>query len=208
MKGISMIELNSNNGADKRLRVLQKIIVDIFPTVQLVGVEMGIAYGGGVEALAKLWGKRGIVYGFDTFEGHPKELASSPEAHEAICLDTYYEKHGLDKLSYEYQRAELNQQGLDNVVLVKGIIDQDSCWRIPRIHYCLLDLDLLISMQSGYEAVRYRITDGGFLCLHDVVGHDKLPELHAWYENIKKDPMWEVVYEDRCSYLAVLRRVR
>ena len=203
-----MIELNSQNGADQILRFVQRLCLKEFPKEQLVGVEMGIAYGGGVEALGKIWGSRGHVYGYDTFEGHPKQLASSPDSFEATCMEEHYEKHGKEALSYEYQRAELDRQGLDNVILVQGLVDSDCCWAIPYIHYCLLDLDILLPMKDGYEAVRHKIVNGGYLCLHDVVGHKSLPELHAWYEDIKIHPQWEVMFEGEKEYLAILRRIR
>jgi hypothetical protein len=204
-----MIELNSQNGADKLLRALQGEIMKEFPKDLLVGVEMGIAYGGGVEALGKLWKERGIVYGFDTFEGHPKQLGSSAEAHETTCMDEHYSNFGREGLSYDCQRAELNRQKLYNVRLMKGLITEGCCWMIERIHYCLLDLDFLVSMKLGYENVRSKIVLGGYLCLHDVVGHKILPDLHHWYENeVKKDKRWEVVFEGEKEDLAILGRVK
>lgn len=202
-----MIDLNKIwNGADRGLAFIQSVILEEFPNDHLIGVEMGIAYGGGVESLGKLWGVRGTVYGFDTFEGHPVYLASSPEASEARAMEPHYKKYGMEMLSYEYQRAELDRQGLSNVILVKGLVDQDSCCFLPAIHYCFLDLDILVSMKNGYEAVRHKIVDGGYLCLHDVLNN--LPILYPWYEEIKKDPMWEVIYEGKHEALAVLRRRR
>ena len=46
-----MIELNSQNGSDRILRFIQNLLMKDFPDDHLVGVEMGIAYGGGIEAL-------------------------------------------------------------------------------------------------------------------------------------------------------------
>jgi len=201
-----MIELNSQNGADKMLRVIQTELLKEFPDELLVGVEMGIAYGGGVEALGKLWKGRGMVYGFDTFEGHPKQLGSSAEAPETTCMDAHYAKYGTDDLSYYHQCAELNRQGLYNVRLVKGLIKKGCCWMIPKMHYCFLDLDFLVSMKLGYDIVKNKIAEGGFLCLHDVVGHKLLPELHEWYEEIKQDRQWEVIFEANKEGLAVLTR--
>jgi len=204
-----MIELNSLNGSDRILRALQGEIIKEFPYDLLIGVEMGIAYGGGVEALGKLWQGRGIVYGFDTFEGHPKQLGSSSTSPESTCMDIHYAKYGTEGLSYDYQRAELNRQELYNVRLVKGLVVDGCCWMIKNIHYCLLDLDFLVSMKLGYENVSSKIVLGGYLCLHDVVGHKILPDLHRWYENeVKKDKRWEVVFEGEKEDLAILGRVK
>ena len=202
-----MINLNAEyNGADRILSIFQKLLLRDFPNEELIGVEMGVAYGGGLEALGKLWAGRGLVFGFDTFEGHPKQLASSADSLEATCMDGWYEKYGREKLSFNYQWAEFEKQGLYNIILKQGLVHSDSCCFLPYIHYCLLDLDILSSMKDGYEAVRHRIVDKGFLCLHDVVGHKLIPELHEWYNEIKKLPQWEVIYEGEKEYLAVLRR--
>jgi hypothetical protein len=207
-----MIELNAQPGLDQSLgvflRKLQQHIMDHFPDEPLVGVEMGIAYGGGVEALSKLWGKRGTIYGYDTFEGHPKQIATSDTAPEATCMDDHYNKYGRDGLDIDYQKKHLAMQGIDNVILVKGLVNSDSCWRLPKIHYCLLDMDILVSMKEGYEAVRHRIVNEGVLCLHDVCWPNQLPELRAWYEEIKKEPQWEVVIEVEKLGVAVLMRIR
>jgi hypothetical protein len=203
-----MIELNSQNGSDRILRFVQSLLMKEFPDDFLIGVEMGIAYGGSVEALGKLWKGRGMVYGFDTFEGQPKQLATSPDSYEATCLDSFYEKYGRDQLSADFINNDLVSKGILNVDLVKGIIDDNSCWNLPKIHYAFLDLDILSSMKDGYESVRHRMVDGGFLCLHDVVGHKQLPELHNWYCEIKQHPQWEVIFEGEKEYLAVLRRCR
>lgn len=209
-----MLELNQQNGTDRISRFIQSLIMKEFPKEYLIGMEFGVAYGGGVEALGILRKDHGFVYGFDTFEGHPKQLATSLDAHEATCMDDQYAAHGMDTLSYEYIRDGLDLRGLYNVILVKGLIDSNCCQGIPKIHYCLLDLDILASMKTGYDAVKRRIVIGGYLLLHDVVGHERLPghqwlpELHQWYLELKKDPQWEVVFEGKQEFLAVLRRVR
>jgi len=198
-----MIELNTLNGADRILRFVQSLIIADFPDDYLIGVEMGVAYGGGIEALGKLWKGHGMVYGFDTFAGHPKELSLDAKSMEAVCMDEHYANFGHHKLTYKYQRSELDRQGLSNVILVKGLITGASCASLPFLHYCLLDLDLLISMEFGYAAVRDKIVDGGYLCLHDVLS-GVLPGLVPWYAEIKKD--WEVIFEGEKEDLAVLRR--
>lgn len=203
-----LINLNKFNGADKFLEAVQMGIMEEFPKDFLIGVEMGIAYGGGVESLGIMWKERGLVFGFDTFSGHPKILAISEKHHEATCMDPQYKQFGEDKLSFEYQREELNKQGLDNVFLIRGMVTKESGEHLSKIHYCLLDMDMLQSMQSGYAAVENLIVLGGYLCLHDVVGHKLLPELHEWYEQmVKTDKKWEIILERKPEYLAILKRV-
>jgi hypothetical protein len=171
----------------------------------LIGVEMGVAYGGGVEALAKLWRGRGVVLAYDTFTGHPKKLALKRKSMEATCMDMHYKQYGRKMLSYEYQRQELTRQNISNVLLFKGLIHKKSCEDIPKIHYCLLDLDILASMKTGYSAVADKIVPRGYLCLHDVLS-GVLPDLIPWYNKIKKEKRWQVVFEGEKEDLAVLRR--
>lgn len=198
-----MKSLNILNGAEPIcLDYCQKLLET---EGHIYGVEMGISWGGGVEKIGQLWKGKGTIYGYDTFEGHPKRLAISKDAHEATCMDYWYETMPLDELTYEYQRGELDRQGLDNVILVKGLINKNSCKDIPYLNYVLLDLDMIKSMKIGYSAVKDKIVKGGCLFLHDVVGHNRLPELHEWYLNIKDE--WEVVNEWDRSYLACLRKI-
>lgn len=202
----TLTELNDHNGASKiSYEYAQKCLYKF--DEPLYGVCMGIAYGGGVERVARLWGDRGIVVGYDTFEDlHPSHLAIKPEDREATCMDHWYQPHiyGTGKLSYEYQSGVLKHL---RVALVKGEVHPRSCDPIDRIHYAFLDMDILVSMKNGYEAVRDKIVSGGYLLLHDVTSPNNLPMLHEWYENeIKTDPIWKVEYEDIGTHLAVLSR--
>lgn len=197
-----MKSLNILNGAEQIcLDYCQSLLNN---DKELYGVEMGISWGGGVEKIGQIWKGKGIVYGYDTFEGHPKQLAINKEAHEATCMDYWYNTMPINELSYEYQREELDKQGLSNVILVKGLINENSCRDIPYLNYALLDLDMIKSMKIGYSAVKDKIVKGGCLFLHDVVGHEFLPELHDWYLTIKDK--WEVV-EYPQSYLACLKKL-
>ena len=210
-----MIALNSlekNGNADKILKLFHKLIPQIFLmgailAERLIGVEMGVAYGGGLAELGRAWKGIGQVYGFDTYEGHPTFLADSPDNFEARCMDIEYGNFGKDTLSYEYIRGELDKEGLTNVHLIKGLIDGQSCKDIPYIHYAFIDLDILESMMAAYEAVKDKIVPGGFLCLHDVYGIHAFPRLGKWYQIVvRTDNMWEVIFEEDKEVLAILRR--
>lgn len=200
-----MININSTNGAAKlQLDIAEKILSEFQGAV--IGVEMGIAYGGGVEAIGKLWKGRGVVHGFDTFEGHPKQLAYSQKANEAYCMDPQYVFYGKENLSYEYQRNTLDSQGLDNVVLHKGLVTENSLDDFGPIHYCLLDMDLIASMICGYLAAHKKIIKGGYLLLHDVVPCGHLFGNWGLYQEIMASNMWQLVGEYPGSYLVILKR--
>lgn len=99
-----MRNLNDTNGASTILLDIAKQTLEDFKDTKVIyGVEMGIAYGGGVESIGKLWKGRGIIYGFDTFEGHPKEVATkdpdcnySKDAFAATCMDGWYERFSIN----------------------------------------------------------------------------------------------------------------
>lgn len=173
----------------------------------LTGVELGIAFGGGVEAIGKLWRGRGVIHGFDTFEAlHPRQLSWDDHSHEATCMDPHYQRWPREWLGYDYQRQQLDEQGLNNVVLHRGLIHPGSLQGIDQIHYGLVDLDLVVSMALGCHLLGPRIVAGGYLCLHDVVPRGHIWGLWGLYQEILADPGWEVIEERPEKYLAVLRR--
>lgn len=209
-----LIWLNEVNGCKEReLDYMKRTMSDFHgEDMHLYGVIMGIAYGGSVEELARIWRGKGTVYGFDTFEDlHPRHLAEDGNEREATCMDHWYREdvYGTDMLSYRYQRGVLDSEGLDNAVLVKGEVRKDSCKDIPHIHYAFLDMDLIESMKIGYEAVKDKIVKHGFLLMHDVTSKGNLPRLYDWFYNdvIYKDwDMWEIeaIYPE--NHLGILRR--
>lgn len=211
-----MIHLNECNGADKiTLKYATQCVSDFTGGLQskVYGCEMGIAYGGGVEAIGKAWKGKGTIYGFDTFEGHPKHLTTDDR--EATCMDHWYKDsiYGTSKLSLEYQQSQLDEQGLDNVKLIKGEVHKDSCKDIPILNYALLDMDILESMENGYAAVRDKIVTNGFLFLHDVVEPSNIIRLYNWFYDVvlqdrdeKGERLWHIEGLWPGEHLAGLRR--
>lgn len=210
-----MIQLNDTNGASTfTFKVAEKLMNNFD---QLTGAEFGVAYGGGVERIGKLWGSRGTIYGFDTFTGHPKEIgevckhtkaAGGRNAFAATCMDSWYENpdYGTDRLSYEYQRAELDRQGLSNVILVKGLITNKTKLPFDELHYCFLDLDFPLSMWHAYNLVKDKIVKGGYLCLHDVIPEWHIPGCYEYYQKILQEGLFEIESEEACL-LAVLKKI-
>lgn len=205
-----MITLNVINGAQTVLSFYQMKLLSKFQT-NFVGVEFGIAFGGGVEQLGSMVKGRGKVYGYDTFEDlHPDFLSSEKFSFEARCMDHWYDPKvfGTQALSYEFQRNQLDTEGLDNVILVKGLITKDSCKDLEVIHYALLDMDIVESMKIGYEAVIDKLAVGGQLFIHDALPDFHLPKINKWYEEIvKKDTRLKVIGEWPMNFLVGLERV-
>lgn len=212
-----MIELNDTNGASHYTAEITKQIMKEFEG-DLFGAEFGIAYGGGVERIGKLWGSRGTVWGFDTFEGHPKEIgelcehskeAGGVSSFAATCMDGWYSNsdYGTERLAYDYQRKKLDEQGLTNVTLVKGIINEKTDVSfIPKLHYCFIDLDFPLSIWQAYNLVKYKIVKGGYLCLHDVIPEHHIHGCYYRYKQILADGMFEVYNEFDNHLLAILKK--
>ena len=198
-----MIYLTQNHGyAKPAMELAQQVLLDF--KEPLYGAEFGVGWGGGIEWIGKLWKDRGIVWGFDTFEGMPKYIGDPEGKEEANALDAFYAAYGTEGLMYQKIREELDNQGLDNVILVKGLISDTSCRDIPRLHYVELDLDMLESMQIAYGAVASKIVPNGYLLLHD---YDIFPRLRKWIdEKIVTDSMWKRINLDINNSWAIFQR--
>lgn len=210
-------ELNDVNGASKLTHEYAAKCLTEF-SGDLCGVEMGIAYGGGIRAIGKLWGNRGTVYGFDTFEGHPKQIAEICEfskkdktLHAANCMDPWYDnknEYGTDRIKYDFIRSELDKENLTNVKLVKGLVTEktDVSFLPNKIHYALIDLDFPISQWDGYNLLKNRIIKGGYLCLHDMIPAGHIYGNYEYYQKMLSEKLFDVVIEDNSSLLVVLRK--
>jgi hypothetical protein len=208
---MKLINLNkaSNNKDDfvvmkYAMKALEKFKDD------LIGVELGSCYGGNVEEIATAWKGHGKFYGYDTFEGHPKQLADNPKDFEAICMDYWYKEDvfGREHLAYDYQRGVLDELGLDNAFLVKGLVNEHSCDQLEHINFAFLDMDLHVSMANGFKAVKDKIVKGGYLLLHDVVDKDHIPLTHQWYlDNVKTDPNYKMLSDNEGHFIAVYEKL-
>ena len=210
-----MINLNDINGASNFIKeIVEQLLTDF--SCDLIGCEMGIAYGGGVEMVGKLWKDRGVIYGFDTFEGHPKQIGRECKytkkyggdlASATLCMDNWYNCYGYDDLSYEHIREELDKQELSNVILVKGLITEKTDLSfISELHYAFLDLDFPLSMWNAYNLVKDKVIPGGYLCLHDVIPHGHIPGCFEYYQEMLSDGLFEVIIEHPESYIVILRK--
>jgi hypothetical protein len=184
-------------------------LLEKFPNEDLVGLEIGSAYGGGVEFAAKLWKGRGKFYGYDTFEGHPRDLAEDQSDKEAWCMDMWYEdkNFGTEKIKYDYQRKILDDQGLDNAILVKGRVNEKSFDDIEKAHFVMIDLDMDVPTRIAYEAIKDKVVVGGYLLMHDSLPEDHLPKIHRLvYEEIIKEGRWKIIKQSYPGLVTVLER--
>lgn len=206
--------LNAGNETGLIQLMTMENLIAKFPNEEIIGLEIGSAYGGGVEAMAGLLKGRGKYYGYDTFEGHPRDLAVSPDALEATCMDMWYSDEGQfkgfgkgERLTYEYQRKILDEQGLDNAILVKGRINEHTFDDIKKAHFVLLDLDLINPMKMAYKAIRDKVVVGGYLFIHDTLPEDHLPMINVWaYKQVLAENMWKIVAESPQGNLTALER--
>jgi hypothetical protein len=213
--GNKLYYINNVNGADYLMMGVAAMVRKKFKK-DLIGVEMGTAFGGGPEAVGKIWKGIGTIHAFDTFEGHPEQLAVASDSFEARCMDRWYDNRyaGNERipvlskvmLTEGYQRHILDQQGLDNVILHKGLINENSLKDIPHLHYAFLDMDMVASMEMGYKIVKDKIVTGGYLALHDVIPMGHIDGLYEFCQNILITGDWEIIIECPVSYLAVLEK--
>lgn len=211
-----LYNINNVNGADYLLFGVAAMVRKKFKK-NIIGCEMGTAFGGGVEGIGKIWKGIGEIHAFDTFEGHPDFLSDDRNSFEARCMDRWYDNRYagneriplLEKemLSYEYQRKVLDEQGLTNVILHKGLVDSNSLNQIDYLNYALLDMDLLSSMKTGWDLVKDKIVKGGFLALHDVIPNGHIDGLFELYYEILDAGDYSIVMECPASYLVVLERL-
>lgn len=206
--------LNDLNGASLPILGVAGKALSVFEK-DLIGAEFGIAYGGSVKTIGQIWKDKGIIYGFDTFDGHPKEVALkdpccnfSKDSQQAACMDFWYDRFDNRELTIEYQQNELNKERLSNVRLVKGLIDEKSnIDYIPYLNYALLDLDIPLSMKNVFNLIEPKLVKGAFLCLHDVLPKGHLAGLSEWYETILASQKFDIVWEYPNSHLAVLQKL-
>jgi len=213
-----LIEINNVNGASAITQETAKRCLDEFDG-DLYGVEMGVAYGGGIFGIGKNWKGRGTVWGFDTFEGHPQdEMLERCEAsrvsggigsHAARCMDHWYQPnvYGADGIKYDFIRSKLDEAELTNVHLVKGLVtDTTDVSFISKLHYALIDMDYPQAQKDGYELLKNKFVPGGYLCLHDMIPHGHIHGCYEVYQDIINEGLFTVVAEIPQSYLVVLKR--
>lgn len=214
-----MKHLNDTNGASKLTLGIAQKCKDEF-SGNIIGVEFGVAYGGGVEAIGKIWKDKGTVYGFDTFEGHPKQVgelckdskaAGGVHSFAATCMDSWYndeQEYGKGRIKYDYIRQQLDAQGLNNVNLIKGLVtDKTDVSFIPYLNYCFIDLDFPLSNKQAFELVKDKIVSGGYLMLHDCVPETHISGCYKVYQDILKTGLFELVGEYEPEYLVILKKI-
>jgi hypothetical protein len=210
-------ELNAINGASEYTHGYAERCKTEFEG-PLYGLEMGVAYGGGVRDIGRLWKGRGTVWGFDTFEGHPRELAFDDkyamqdggiDSFAATCMNGWYDdpNYGADAIKYDYIRKELDAEGLDNVVLVKGLVtDTTDVSFIPKLHYALIDMDFPLAQWNGYNLVKNLMVPGGILFMHDMIPKGHIYGCYEYLVDILVEGLFEVVLEEPKSFLIGLRK--
>ena len=214
-------ELNDTNGASYFTNKCYTECLNMFKDEFLYAAEFGVPYGGGVAKIGREWKGRGKVWGFDTFEGHPKilknicpytkELESkiNGEALATSCMDGWYKdpNYGTEKLRYEYIQSKLDEENLDNVILVKGLVDEKTNLEfIPKLHYAFIDFDFPIAQWNVWNLIKNKIVSGGYLLLHDMIPKDHLYGNYELYQKMLSENLYDVITEIPSSFLCILRK--
>lgn len=201
--------LNSSNDTAKHQYWVVDEVIKIFKK-DITVLEIGSPYGGAVEMMSKILKKKGKAYGYDTFVGHPKDLADDRTSLEAVCMEPWYHQDNLGRagLDYDFQRKILDEEGLDNAILIKGRIDENSFDNIDKIHFAMMDLDLIKPTIVAYHAIKDKFVKGSFLFFHDAIPADHLPYIHDFvYNDVIPDKRWKVVIKDPKAMLIGLKRL-
>ena len=210
-------ELNDLNGASAYTHLYAEKCKTEFEG-PLFGAEFGVPYGGNVRALGIIWKGRGTVWGFDTYTRHPKELGlvceyskqnGGEQSFAATCMDGWYQDphFGVEATTYEYIRKELDEEGLSNVVLVKGLVmDDTDISFISKLHYVMIDMDFPIAQWNGYNLIKNLIVPGGYLFLHDMIPKGHIPGCYEYLQQILAEDLFEVILEKPKSFLIGLKK--
>jgi len=136
-------------------------------------IECGVFRGGSlVEIAAKVreLGSDKNIYGVDTFEGHPFQSEEDVPDDGRIVHHT-----GLfgDNQMERVQNC-LNEAGLTNVTLLKGLVGEVLPRRLNETKFCFahLDLDLYLSTREALAFIVARLVPGGIIVFDDYGGYD------------------------------------
>ncbi len=199
--------MNIGNFAAYIQLAMLELIKDEFKK-DIVALEIGSAYGGGVEMMAKSLKGKGKAYGYDTFEGHPEDLADDKNSSEARAMDIWYEKFDKKELSYDYQRKILDKEDLDNAILVKGRVNRHSFNNIKKAHLIMFDMDLIKPTKVAYEALKNKIVKNGYLFFHDTLPPEHLPLLYKYvYNKVLKDKNLQLYKEFTPCHLTIIKKI-
>lgn len=179
--------------------------------------EFGVAYGGGLLTCCHVLLDRGFVFGYDTFEGHPKNEvlkckysleAGGLNSVAATCMDGTYEQGISRNYSYDYESINfyLSSNKMTNYKLIKGLIDENFILNEPYFDVVLLDLDIPYSMKIAYEKIKHKISANGYLIMHDVSLSKKIPGLWELYEEILEEKLFEKYEEVFENDFVILRK--
>lgn len=118
-------------------------------------IEVGVYKGGSLKYLSELFPDRHI-YGFDTFEGLPKEYSSDIE---------YHKVGEFNDTDIEAVRAFIDS---DNVALIKGLFPDIAPEGLTeKIALAHIDTDYYLSVKACIDWLGPRMVKGGMVVFDD-----------------------------------------
>lgn len=133
-----------------------------------VAIEAGVFLGGGTIYVAKLQQHLGLVrrqYGFDTFEGIP-----APTEKDG---DTPFVEGLFSQGTIETVRSNYAAHGLDDITLVKGLVQETFPGAIPedeQVGFALIDLDQYAGTRAALDVVVPKLHRLGIVAVDDADG--------------------------------------
>lgn len=107
--------------------------------------------------------KKKIIYGFDSFQGFPKEI--HPEYRSDIFTANYEKVKSLEK-KYD-QRCKIIKGFFNEVLKKKDLISQ-----INKISIAFIDCDLAISAKPVFKFIKKKLVNGAFIIIDDYFNID------------------------------------
>lgn len=150
-----------------RLRFLLFLLQNqIYKKINGDVIEVGVFRGGSIIKMGlklKELKSNKIIYGVDTFEGHPYS------SEEDIMEDgkIYHPKGRYSDTDFEKVKKIILEKGADNIVLYKGKINNISVLKNKKFCFAHVDVDTYISTRQCIEFLKSRIAKGGMILFDD-----------------------------------------
>lgn len=132
-----------------------------------------------IAKVAQALGYTGKVYALDTFSGIPKTDAT---------LD-FHLKGDFKKLSFEILTRKIEQLGLTNLILVKGLFEQTLHALLPKMKKVILahvDCDVEEATRYALSILEKQMDQGGYIAIDDAATPACLGVMHAVEETLQK----------------------
>lgn len=175
---------------------LQRLTNLIEKTLHVEGsvIELGVYRGGSLAQIAKTLQKHNsdkIVYGLDTFEGHPYEEKGT----------RHVQGRFYDNNCSKVKKA-MAKMGLTNVSVIKGkFADTFPQLKDETFSFAHLNCNVYLSYKQSLEFLLPRMAKNGIIYSQDYNSSDSVGANKAMEEIIGKENL--IIFPDKSAYYVV-----